>query len=216
MTLGDSLREYIEACFTGLWIESHEHDDALADITQLCAQENWRLAVWDLEQGLRMGGLAAENQTADPLAAIRSVNALAQEGSSALLVLVNFHRFLQSAEIVQALARQLAAGKQNRSFVLILSPIVNVPVELEKLFVVLEHPLPDRAQLESIACGVTAQAYEMPSGVELQRLMDAAVGLTRYEAENAFSLSLVRHEKLEVATLWELKGQMLKKSGLVT
>jgi hypothetical protein len=216
MTLGDSLREYIEACFTGLWIESHEHDDALADITQLCAQENWRLAVWDLDQGLRVAGQPAESQVSDPLAAIRSVNVLAQEGSSALLVLVNFHRFLQSAEIVQALARQLAAGKQNRTFVLILSPLVQVPVELEKLFVVLEHPLPDRGQLESIARGVTAQEYEMPSGVELQRLMDAAVGLTRHEAENVFSLSLVRHEKLKVATLWELKSQMLKKSGLVT
>ncbi len=133
-----------------------------------------------------------------------------------MLVLVNFHRFLQSAEIVQALARQLAAGKQNRTFVLILSPVVQIPTELEKLFVVVEHPLPDRQQLAEIARGVATEEYEVPSGIELERLLDAAVGLTRYEAENAFSLSLVRHDQFEVATLWELKSQMLKKSGLVT
>ena len=49
--LNQQLREYISACFTGLWIESHEHDDALAEIAQLCHQENWRLAAWDVALG---------------------------------------------------------------------------------------------------------------------------------------------------------------------
>ena len=217
MTLTKQLSEYVEACFTGLWIESHEHDDALAEIAQLASAEKWRLAVWDLEQGLRIAGpKAGDSSSSDPLAAIRAINALSQPDSSALLVLVNFHRFLQSAEIVQALARQLAAGKQNRTFVLILSPVVQIPTELEKLFVIVEHPLPGREQLGEIARGVAGEQYEAPGGVELERLLDAAVGLTRLEAENAFSLSLVRHDQFEVATLWELKAQMLKKSGLVT
>ena len=47
-------------------------------------------------------------------------------------------------------------------------------------------------------------------------MLDAAAGLTRMEAENAFSLSLVRHGRLAADVLWELKGGMLKKSGLLT
>jgi hypothetical protein len=131
-------------------------------------------------------------------------------------VLVNLHRFLQSAEIVQALAKQLAVGKQSRSFIVILSPIVQIPTELEKLFIVVEHPLPGREQLEEIARGVATDNGEMPTGAELQRLLDAAAGPTRFEAENAFSLSLVRHNRLQVETLWELKSQVLKKGGLLT
>jgi SpoVK/Ycf46/Vps4 family AAA+-type ATPase len=100
--------------------------------------------------------------------------------------------------------------------VLILSPVVQIPTELEKLLVVVEHPLPDRGQLAEIARGVAGEQYTAPEGGELDRLVDAAVGLTRLEAENAFSLSLVRHDRFEVATLWELKSQMLRKSGLVT
>ena len=98
---------------------------------------------------------------------------------------------------------------------MVLSPLVQIPTELEKQFIVIEHPLPGRMQLEEIAKGVATEVGEMPSGVEKQRLLDAAAGLTRYEAESAFSLSLVRHSKLEVETLWELKSQMLKKSGLL-
>jgi hypothetical protein len=218
MTLTDSLREYIEAAFSGIWIESHEHDDALTEIAGLCRQANWHLATWDLEQGLRVDGVGSPDgdTSSDPLAAIRSVRALASDKGTAILVLVNFHRFLQSAEIVQAVARQLASGKQNRTFVLVLSPVVQIPTELEKQFIVVEHPLPSREQLQTIASGVATDQGEMPSGPELQRLLDAAAGLTRQEAENAFSLSLVRHSQLQVETLWELKSQALKKSGLLT
>src|SRR5262245_51416376 len=56
MSLNQRLREYIAACFTGLWIQSHEHDDALMEITRLCHEESWRLAVWDIDQGLRIVG----------------------------------------------------------------------------------------------------------------------------------------------------------------
>ncbi len=218
MNLSDRLRELVEACFTGIWIESHEHEDALAEIAALSREQNWRLSVWDLEQGVRNAGVSpgtAEGPGSDPLAAVRSINASAQADSSALLVLVNFHRFLQSAEVVQALITQLIAGKQNRTFVLILSPVIQLPTELEKLFTIVEHSLPGREQLDQIAAGIATGEGEMPEGAERQRLLDAASGLTRYEAENAFSLSLVRHGRLTAETLWELKAQMLKKSGLL-
>ena len=48
MNLAERLREYIQACFTGLWIESHEHEDSLADIAKLCRDEYWRLATQDI------------------------------------------------------------------------------------------------------------------------------------------------------------------------
>ncbi len=50
----------------------------------------------------------------------------------------------------------------------------------------------------------------------LQSVLDAAAGLTRHEAENAFSLSLVRHASLEPSAIWEIKTQTLKKSGLLS
>jgi hypothetical protein len=132
MSLAERVSEYVRACFTGIWIESHEHDDALAEMAALCRQENWRLAVWDVDRGLQVSGQPATDAGGnDPLAAIHSLGPLAAPDSSALLVLVNFHRFLNSAEVVQALARQISVGKQQRTFVVVLSPVVQIPVELE-------------------------------------------------------------------------------------
>ncbi len=219
MSLNERLVEYVRACFTGLWIESHEHEDALAEITGLCRQENWPLAVWDIERGLNGAGDSA-NATgrataADPLAAIRALSALATPESAALLVLVNFHRFLGSPEIVQALVHAIQQGKRQRTFVAVLAPVVQIPVELEKLLVVLEHELPGRPQLEAIARSIATEPDELPAD-GLNAVLDAAAGLTRYEAEGAFSLSIIRHGRLEPAAIWEIKTAALKQSGLLT
>ena len=213
MSLIERFSEYVRACFTGLWIECHEHQDALMAIALLCRQEHWRLATWDIEQGFLVDGAKIEANGNDPLSAIRSVSSLATSEDTAILVLQNFHRFLQSAEIVQALSQQVVAGKQNRTIVVVLSPVVQLPVELEKLFVVLEHELPDRAQLSEIARGIATEASELPARQELATVLDAAAGLTRLEAENAFSLSLVRHGRITPDAVWELKTQILRKSG---
>ncbi len=221
MTLAERLTEYIQACFTGIWIESREHEDALAEIAALTRRENWQLAVWDIDQGLSFSGPSARDHTppggTDPLAAIRALSALATTNGSALLVLRNFHRFLGSVEIMQALEHQLSRGKQQRTFVVILAPVIQIPIELEKQFVVVEHELPDREQLRELAGSIATQPGEFPEQIaEQDALLEAASGLTRYEAESACSLSLVRHERLLPETLWELKSQTLKKSGLLT
>jgi len=219
VSLSQRLVEFVSACFTGLWVQSHEHEDALAEIARMCRDQQWRLVVWDVNQGLTLNrqqdGVSVDTGTNDPLAAIRSLDALGSTDSSSLLVLVNFHRFLSSPEIIQALAAQIAKGKQNRTFVVVLSPVVQIPVELEKLFVVLEHDLPAREQLHEIARGIATVDGELPEGSELDMLLDAAAGLTRYESESAFSLSLVRHGRIVPDAVWDLKCQTLKKSGLM-
>jgi hypothetical protein len=117
--------------------------------------------------------------------------------------------------VIQTTVKQLIQGKYQRTFIVVLSPVVQIPLELEKLFVVIDHALPDRPQLERIARDLTNDRPEdLPQGEALARVLDAAVGLTRYEAEGAFALSLTRHQALRPECLWELKGQALAKSGL--
>ncbi|MDP6722180.1 MAG: hypothetical protein QGF59_26180 [Pirellulaceae bacterium] len=114
MTLANSLIDYIRACCSGIWIQSHEHEDALADIARICAEQQWHLATWDIEQGMRIPGHTSEDAAAnDPLAAIRAVNALATPDGAALLVLTNFralcHNILHFSARVLALRGRRAA-----------------------------------------------------------------------------------------------------------
>ncbi|EAQ80671.1 AAA family ATPase [Blastopirellula marina] len=217
MKLSDRFEELVRACFTGIWIESHEHDDALREISSLCHERQWRLATWDIDQGLHVRGVSTfDNDAAsDPLSAIRAMKSLGADETASIIVLTNFHRFLGSAEVVQSLSRQIVDGKANRTIFVILAPVVQIPTELEKLFIVVDHPLPSREQLLEIAEGVATEEGELPDADQLDAVLDAAMGLTRLEAENAFGLSLVRSSVIHHESVWELKASMLKKSGLL-
>ena len=218
--LSTRLRELISACFTALWVQTNEPTEATRELTALCRTEGWRLGNWDCDRGMtfplepiQMPGVT---DTQDPLAIIRALPSVANGSGTTLAVFENLHRFLGATELVQALARQIHTGKNSRCAVIILAPVVQIPAELEKLFTVVDHELPGHPQLEEIARGVATQDGELPEGDELARVIEAAAGLTASEAENAYSLALVRHGKLEPETLWELKSQQLKKSGLVS
>ncbi len=213
MTLRETLGEHVRACFTGLWVQSHEHDDALADIARLCHDEQYRLLVWDCDRGLAVGAGQSGDATTDPLPAIHALSAASGDGAT-LLVLPNFHRLLNNTEVVQALVNAITAGKQNRTFVVVLSPLVMIPPELEKLFVVLEHELPSREQLDSLARTLATEPGDLPD--DMRSVLDASAGLTRYEAEAAYSLSLVRHGRIEPSVIWELKAGMLKADGSIS
>ena len=81
MTLAERLSEFVRAAFTGLWVQSFEHDDAIAEIARLCRQQAWSLAAWDIDRGLNLHGRGTESGTAagtgDPLSAIRALGATA-------------------------------------------------------------------------------------------------------------------------------------------
>ena len=90
------------------------------------------------------------------------------------MLLHNFHKFFNNPEVIQTVFAQLIAGKQQRTFLVVLAPVVQIPVELEKLFIVIEHALPDREQLERIARElISDHGEDMPEGDDLQRVLDA-------------------------------------------
>jgi len=221
MKLTDEITDYIHAAFTGIWVQTREPDEAERELVQHAQKQNWRIAIWDVANGLRIPGHDKDDAPAvgggDPLAALRALPNLADPDGTAILILHNFHRFLTSPEVVQTTFSQLVAGKQQRTFLVVLAPLVQIPLELEKLFVIIEHALPDREQLERIARELTSDRPEdLPHETGLQHVLDAAAGLTRYEAESSFALSLARHNQIRPEAIWELKAQTLKKNNLLT
>ena len=46
--------ELVHACFSGIYIQSLEPDEALRELAQLAQRESWRLGAWDCETGLSL------------------------------------------------------------------------------------------------------------------------------------------------------------------
>lgn len=209
MKLSDSVLEHIGAGFSGLWIQTHEPEYAATEINTLAQNQGWSINVWDIVNGYRGHTPAVAK---DPIDAVAHEDKSRQDVH--LVLLFNYHPFLKNPVVVQNLANAIHAGKSTRTFYLILSPIVQIPPELEKLFVVLDHELPGPEQLVEVAGSlVDTEGKAIPF---TEGHISGASGLTHYEAEGAFALSLVRHGSIEADAIFEVKSNMLKKQNLLT
>ncbi len=205
--LKQQLREYVAAVFSGIWIQTAEPEEAQAEIAQLAKDESWNLKTWDVARGMWCTP-AGENDPTYPLADL--LRTPPQDGQAGVLVLWHYHRFLNAPAIMQTTVNTLLKAKQQNLFVFVLSPVVQIPIELENLFVVVNHELPDADTLKLV--GHELQP-ELPPPTPA--VTNAALGLTRGQAESAFALSLARHNEYQAETVFELKANALKKSGLL-
>jgi hypothetical protein len=188
MTLIERFPEIVRAGFACVYVVTHEPEEAVAPLARLSNEQSWTFAVWDADAGLQCSGSPAT--TMDTLSAVRAAAALAKPDSAAVVVLRNFHRFLQGIDVVQAVERQRSRGKGEGIALVVLAPILQLPVELERSFLVVDHDLPSAAELRAISEGLDNRA-DAQRGQALDRIVEAASGLTRTEAENAFALSLL-------------------------
>jgi ATP-dependent 26S proteasome regulatory subunit len=213
MELSKQINELVRAGFSGIWVETVECDDAVREIQKTTEEQRWGFDVWDIDNQLYSKVTAAPG----PLQAIRALD-LPKSNEIQILVLKNFHRFVGNPEVLQALANRVVKGKSNGQFVVIVAPVLALQPEIEKLFTVVHHELPDEAQLRAICVDLCAgnEDFKAPTEEQVTSVVEAARGLTRQEAENAYALSLARSGQLTPDTIWSIKAQTLEKSGTMT
>ena len=106
------LVEHINAAFSGIWVQTHQADEAEAEIRQAAKEQAWELAVWDVANGIRSATGAKGVAAGDPLGGVKHLEGMA--GQTCVLVVHNLHRFLANAELVQVVQNTLVNGKADR------------------------------------------------------------------------------------------------------
>ncbi len=228
-TLAEEVAPLVHAGFAGLHVRSWEPERAVEELATLCRSQHWELVLWDVDVGLSWPQEPSKPSPENSDNPVRGIKALhdthPENDMPRLLILVNFHRFLDNSKVAQATANAVVRGKGRRCVYLLVGAPVSLPPELEKLFTTVDHLLPGPGQLrklaEELACGplednpTPYQEEEIASKVPALAV-EAARGLTRREAEDAFALSLYEHGKLEPEVVWDLKAKSLSGSRALT
>jgi len=202
--------------------EEQRLDAILQDVAQ---NHGKSLLTWSITRGLRrMSGartLTISEQSRDPIEALAAIGKLTDPS---LVVLKDFHPFLDSPQVVRAM-RELAQDlKSTYTTVILLSPSPVIPIELEKEISVLDVPLPgfrDLVQLLKEIVAVVRQGNKARvelSKDEAEQLIKAAQGLTLSEAENAFAKAIANDgvlNKDDIRLVLDEKRQVVRKSGLL-
>src|SRR5258708_5567770 len=193
----------IRARYPLIYLVSWEEQRLDAILTDVAQNHGKALLTWSVTRGLRRLGprtMTVSESSREPVEVLAAIGKLTEPS---LVVLKDFHPYLESAPTVRAL-RELAQDlKSTYTTVILLSPTLTIPVELEKEISVLDVPMPsfrDLFQLLKEIVAVVRQGNK--ARVELtkeqaENIIKAAQGLTLSEAENAFAKAIANDGVLD-------------------
>ncbi len=205
----------IKARYPLLYIVSAEEDRVIKSIRQTLPDMT-SLMVYSITKGLQVvsttseGVLTAPGTSFKPAEVLTHIEKTAK--GSGVVILKDFHPYFSDPVIVRGVrdvAESFRNGEHAKTLI-ILSPVQTIPPELEKMIAICDWALPTRGEIASLA--KAAGGGSDPS----ESTIDAAMGLSLFEAENAFAKSLIlAKHTLDPKTILEEKKQIIRKSGLL-
>ena len=214
----------VRAKYPILYVCSWEERRVEEAVKQVCDKLKRTLHTWSVTQGMK----PAVNRTSGPAkpgGLPGELEALAQVHEApeyTVFLMRDFHPYLKDSRVIRLL-RDLAGRLRTKAQTLILlSPVMNLPIELEKDVTVLDFPLPGRDDIAKMLDAVIASVKDNPSvDVKLspedhELMVKSAQGLTLDETESAFARSLVEHKKLDIDVILEEKKNVIRGSGSLT
>jgi SpoVK/Ycf46/Vps4 family AAA+-type ATPase len=220
----------INAHYPIIYLLSWEEERVLNELSKICHKGGEKLIIWSYSSGFVDENYkpVGEGSLVDPVDALNYV--LKNEEDNIVYVFLDFHNFLKGSSrvdptIIIRKLRDIARILPNtNSCLIILSPILELPIELEKDVAVLDYPLPDLKILNSILNDIEDKCKSNPDiTIDLQKeereeLLKASLGLTFSEVNNVISKALVEDGRLDasdIPLILEEKKQLTKKGGIL-
>lgn len=241
MSFTTKLQHYINAAYPALWVQTFEEVRICKEITQGLARAatsgdpGCAVYEWDCLNGLTSrvnGKVKSFKQTQDPIILFQQIQELSQsEASENVFILKDAHSTfaapLKGTNYVRAFKNIIQYLKSRRNCVVFVSPVVKIPVELQKDVQIIDYSLPDAASIlekfenifETINKGKKGKERWTVEDDIKEAAIEAAKGMTETEIESAFALAIVEtraFDKNFVKHVFLEKTQQVKKAGLLT
>jgi len=229
MNFQAELETLIRARYPILYIISSEEMRVLNLVMEIARKRQKKVFEWSISTGIVPAGTSIQSQknrnapTKDPLAALDQV---IEQVEPALFVFKDFHPFLgkNNVAVVRKLKDIALHLKNSFKTIILVSPVMEIPTELEKEITVMNYPLPSREDLSELLDKIIADVKQFEQVIidlnetGRERLLQAALGLTLGEAENVFAKIIVKDERLsgdDINEVFAEKQQIIRKSGLL-
>ena len=216
----EELSVLVQAQYPLIYLVTSEEERAEQAIAHIAQQQtgHHRVFVWTVTRGFceyGQGGNTHHN-TISPEAAIEWV---VRQRESGIFIFKDLHPFVSSPAVTRWLRDAIASFKGTDKIILLMSPYLEIPIELEKDVVVLDFPLPDLSELGQVLSKQLEQARIRKTPIEVrEKLLKAALGLTQDEAEKVYRKALVKAGKLteeEVDVILSEKKQLIRRNGIL-
>jgi AAA+ superfamily predicted ATPase len=201
------IENYLKAGFPILAINTSEPERAQEELSKVVENLGFSYFTWTPISGIKPKSSITPDKDSPPMDVIKYLNGAS--GKTVLFVW-GFHFFIKQPQVIQGLLAGRDIWKADSRTLIILSPEFQIPTELDKSITVLDFMLPTKEQLKGAMENIKSVDVD---GYDEDKVLDAATGLTLFEAENAFALSLVEEKTFSPTVITRIKSQMVKKSS---
>lgn len=217
----EELSVLIQAQYPLIYLVTFEEERAERAIAALSQQRpQQRMYTWTMTHGMseygQEKGAGQQNNTVSPQAA---VNWAMRQKEPSIFVFKDLHPFKDSPEVTRSLRDAIEGFRGTQKTIILMSPVQEVPIELEKEVVVLDFTLPNMSELNQVLSAELEKSRATSITTEgREKLLKAALGLTRDEAEKVFRKSRVMAGQLtesEVNIVLSEKKQLIRRNGIL-
>jgi ATP-dependent 26S proteasome regulatory subunit len=221
------LDRYIRARYSIIGVVTHEERRVLEAVRKLAANKR-RIVEWSLTRGFTTAsdGLPSfPEESQEPLVALDYISTFDQDSDekATLFVFKDLHNILSSDIKVLRYLRDIAVHFESRPHnVILISPILQTPADLDKDMVLIDWPLPAEQELTAILTEAEADLANKNVKLTLNgnrdQVIQAMLGLTETEARNTLSAAVVTTLELGpcvIPIIVKEKAQIIRKSGIL-
>jgi len=215
---GSKIEILIRARYPLIYVVSFEEGRVGKRLKDIADERKKQVFNWTITSGLELPDGSFITELKDPIKVLEYIN---QSEANALFVLHDYHHYLNDPVVVRKQRDLARALKMTRKNIIFLSPVLKVPTELEKEVAVIDYNLPGKHELREIIKRITGSLGDaknieiLQSQEKLEKIVEAALGLTAEEAENVFAKSLVEKGQFDITIVLSEKEQIIRKSGVL-
>jgi SpoVK/Ycf46/Vps4 family AAA+-type ATPase len=211
----------VQAQYPLIYLVTSEEERAERTIANIAQTKSLarRVYIWTVTHGIVEYGQPrhiTQHNTVSPEAAIEWVVRQREPG---IFIFKDLHPFIDSPATTRWLRDAIASFKGTQKIIVLMSPVQQIPIELEKEVVVLDYPLPDLAELNQVLSTQLEQTRSRRTTTEVrEKLLKATLGLTRDEAEKVYRKAFVKTGRLtetEVDIILSEKKQLIRRNGIL-
>jgi SpoVK/Ycf46/Vps4 family AAA+-type ATPase len=227
-----NITSYVKACYPIIYVVTPEESRAELMILNTARELDRKLSVWSYTDGFKevTKQNSSSNKIVDPTTALFHLRDAAPSKEGEIIVMRDLHMFFNNPKVVRLLRDIANAFKKNRKTLIIVSPIKKTPPELERDITIIDLDLPSREEIKTVFeslyspkdAGARAKVREAVGEIsdeEQEKVVQAAMGLTFIEADNAFAKAFIEYSADKIQPLSRLvlkeKAIAVKKSGIL-
>lgn len=216
----EELNILLQAQYPLIYLVTSEEERAEQAISALAqAKPLRRLYLWTVTHGIVEYGQprsVTQHNTVSPEAAIEWVMRQREPG---IFVFKDLHPFIDSPAVTRWLRDAIASFKGTQKAIVLMSPVQTIPIELEKEVIVMDFQLPNMTELNQVLTSQLELIRNRRITTETrEKLLKAALGLTRDEAEKVYRKAHVTAGRLteeEVDIVLSEKKQLIRRNGIL-